>query len=828
MKKLRLCIIFILLCFSISVISAKDPYENVPGYKSTKVDRTGWPFHGAVTYNGKIYGVEIGGAARNFVTLVQFDTNPDSGELTYSKEYVITSGGLYADAEAVVWNNRIWIFWNNVTSSTPMWCREFYFDEKGEGKIGDTVDFTKCLSSLSWGTIPYGGNFAVTLYKDYVCLLYHIKPEGRVRIAYSKDLTLKTWVDFGNVCNGTNDNINFGGVLGGRPVYLDGLDDAWDATSWVGKRNGKDSEMLIVTRVKSKEHNFEVYSYEGDFETDNKKDWNWNVVCGGAKSKAFYVKAIQAAVESFTDKDTNPIQIVYASTDNTNTGEIFIKEFYPETLSFPEGKHNFTDIPYGFFGVAVGNIVKKDNSNTVTPNIDYQQKLYIIRGNGPGYHWHQSSATTMNSYVTNIFWNNYANEDNGYFSDPALRPLIKLIGIVEGPPPTLATEAYYASKDTYMETGRLEIANSKSEMTTVIRNGEVKVGISFGNDAGPTSSKDLLGSLGIGYEFNKQVKTVEIIEKSVGFTFKADTYKNTNATAFMMIPTIKKTEFDVYLYGDKNKSYPRGTDMSIMGQAITQVPIPLSGNPFNVSYPANLFYWSHRAILNGATNLPEEDKIQTAFGLNSNEAYWFSSGTNENSSKSTHKVLLDASIRIAFFKLENSATMEWTNSSTTTFKNDIKLRLFPIHGATTDMMKSYNLNLNILTNGNHEITKRYYDKMKGVKVNYAGSTFDLYTESDGTPFIFAWDVVSMSDKDNLKPSGVDDAEIGGCKAYAVSGGIKIECADMANVEVINTLGVRVANRKVSGDEIIPVNDGLYIVRLNNNGTVKTVKVLVGR
>lgn len=134
MKKLRLCIIFILLCFSISVISAKDPYENVPGYKSTKVDRTGWPFHGAVTYNGKIYGVEIGGAARNFVTLVQFDTNPDSGELTYSKEYVITSGGLYADAEAVVWNNRIWIFWNNVTSSTPMWCREFYFDEKGEDR----------------------------------------------------------------------------------------------------------------------------------------------------------------------------------------------------------------------------------------------------------------------------------------------------------------------------------------------------------------------------------------------------------------------------------------------------------------------------------------------------------------------------------------------------------------------------------------------------------------------------------------------------------------------------------------------------------------------
>ena len=839
MKKLRLCIIFILLFISFPQIKAvdDDPYKGVAGYKSTKIDRVGRLFYGAVTYNGRVFAVEVGGDLRNYVTLVEIPRDSKTGEVVYDdkKQWVITHGGRYGHAEVVVWNNRIWVFWRNYDYDS-IWCKEFYFDESGNGVIGREVEIKVPVNRDPEVSDAIPGDFAVTLYKNYVCVVHH-KQDGRLAISYSSDLDLANWTYWGTMKNGTNDNIAIQKYFNYiAPPHDAGINDTWSATNWVGFRNGKESEMLLITRVKSKANDIEVYSYEGDFKDDpNAEKWNWNVTWHGAKGQTFYVKAIQAAVEGFTKENTNPIQIIYASQDPLNHGEVFIREFYPETLSFPEGEglHNYFDIPYGYYGVTTANIIKDDQSKLAAPYIDYQQILYIIRGNRMWDHWQDSYVTKMNSYVTRVKWDKYG-DSGGYFSEPSLRPLIKLIGIVEGPPPTLATEAYY-KKMGHKTTGILEMENSSKEIKTTVRNGDVSVNAGMGRDEKEIDKISF--SLGIGYEFSKQSESSASFETGTGFKFVTDS-KDDNATALMLIPTVKESEFEVYYKGAKNEKYPSGIDVSIVGQALSQVPIPLSGSPFNVSNPIDLSSWYNRPILDGITNLPGNNKIQIGFDVGAQETWGYLSTSLTNTSTNKHKITLSADIKIpifkkiagGFFSLGGSASMEFESSTTTVLDNSLKLTLSKIlkEDATEDMMDGYTLNLCALNDGNQEITKRYYEKMKGVKVDYRGSTFDLFTESDGTPFILAWDVENINKKKDNHTSGVDDSEINGCKAYAVNGGIKIECADMASVEVINALGMRIVDRKVSNDEVIPVYNGIYIVKVNNNGIINTKKIMVGK
>lgn len=160
------------------------------------------------------------------------------------------------------------------------------------------------------------------------------------------------------------------------------------------------------------------------------------------RKKTFGLKLVQAGIEGYTDNNplsysaaSNPMLFSYCTYDGKGTGEHFLKEYYPGSRTFASGSPIYTDLPYGY--VAPATVAFPTNETLPGGGRYYKQYLYLVRGNRGSYHWYD------HSYIASIRSNELIenrksfNDEKTFFTNPDLRKLVRLVGIVEAPPPTI-------------------------------------------------------------------------------------------------------------------------------------------------------------------------------------------------------------------------------------------------------------------------------------------------------------------------------------------------------------------------------------------------------
>ena len=290
---------------------------------------------------------------------------------------------------------------------------------------------------------------------------------------------------------------------------------------------------------------------------------------------------------------------------------------------------------------------------------------------------------------------------------------------------------------------------------------------------------ELTAQLGIAYEHSQNVEQSNKITVGQTFAFSATNTSEISGIALMLVPSIRKTKMEVYLNGSKNEAFPVRTTMNIEGQVLEAKAFDLKQNPSNVLEPALLNYWQDRAILQGATALPSMCKIQSGFTVGTGESSHNLSSTIRSSSKAQNKLEITETISVPFFEFEEKGTFEWEHTVETEFNNSLTVSFSEIpHSVVPDgAFKSYHLTLYVLNDGQNEINKRYYEAMKDVQIKIGASEFPLYTEADGTPFILAWEVNTMS---LTIPSSIHEINQS-IKIVPTKGGLYVNVTDKSDI-----------------------------------------------
>ena len=321
-------------------------------------------------------------------------------------------------------------------------------------------------------------------------------------------------------------------------------DDHWDATSWYGydDTEKKNVEKLIVGRLKS--GTFEAFSYSGEYGKDNTWPSKWEEYAHHdiGRSKTFSLKLIQADIEGYAADNTNgykassnPLIFSYCSYDGKGTGEHFLKKFYPGSNSFAADAPIYTDLPYGYTAVATA----ADPTTETAPGggLYYKQYIYLLRGNQQPYHWFK------HSYVASIRSNEIVerrssfNDEKALFGNSELRNLVRLVGIIEGPPPTVVDNNEWFGDLGVASSLAFTMGSGTSNSVSRLYKSDLKC--SFG----PHTDK-LTAAFGGGYSFQKQHEEVTSQSESITVTFEANDTADYRAIALYSVPILTRCDLE--------------------------------------------------------------------------------------------------------------------------------------------------------------------------------------------------------------------------------------------------------------------------------------------
>lgn len=720
-------------------------------YESHKLGGNGFPFHDAVNFKGKVYAVQIYNAARGTVRVCALDYEANTGKIKFGSATNVTSGGIYTDSELIEWKGKLVVFWKNNTTG------HIVLNYSDDGK-------TFLDKGITVHKDPTFSDFAVVKYKDKLCLLYHEKlplsdetsiydTKGKIYIKYTEDVNLSnaSWKNYGTVKNSNQDNILFKGNKTISPNHTSSSRaDAWDAESWIGNNaNGENSEMLVVGRVKNEgksQGKFEAFNYEGNLGEKSNDAWNPYIAQDGSCLNAFYLKLVQASVKGVTSVNTMPIQFIYATDQNKVVGEVFFKEFLPSNKVFSSTSQKYCDIPYGYFGVATSNLLLEDKlSDPTDPHRLYRQKLHLIRGNGPGYHYSDNYALSLSSNLIKTKSLSMKNSID-LFSEEKLRPLITFEGIVEGPPPTIVnSDEWYKKLFDYFtnqySASSITLGHSEEECHSEKWGGGIAAKVGIGPNIEGIKTRFCMDLKLAGYD-EKQVSHKVSYEYQ---DFAADVNR-LQATAFYTVPNIVRYDYEVWncdkIDGRINSVCPM-VDFRIMSYTMVPIPVSLSEAPFNIKDPSNLQCWNKRTCLVGAENIPTHQKLNMGFKINTgNQTAQIEKSTTITSSFSA-SFEIGTDIDLPFFSLDFMGGFNYEYITTNTIAKSLSYTLNAVPLSTVPAgitpISNYLLSLYVLTHESSDLLDRYYyPEMKKKKLHYGNHDFSMLVEGE-KPFVIAWE-----------------------------------------------------------------------------------------
>ena len=550
-QAIRLIAVFLLITASTTTVKAQisqhpELYKVKEFHNYESDGGAYYCFTDAQYYQGKLYGVYINNNGPSAVCLTAFEVNGETQTMkqstigeTNKKEIRLNEFGVYQDAEIIVYRNRFYVLWKNNTNG-QIWIGEVDM-KKGEYKKTRMLDDGKTYA-----------NFAATIYRDKICVILHRRTNKKLQVYQYGDPELNSGWDWcGTVRNAGHDNIELKGSTGISMEY--DPDDHWDATSWYGydDTEKKNVEKLIVGRLKSGA--FEAFSYSGEYGKDNTWPSKWEEYAHHdiGRSKTFSLKLIQADIEGYAADNTNgykassnPLIFSYCSYDGKGTGEHFLKKFYPGSNSFAADAPIYTDLPYGYTAVATA----ADPTTETAPGggLYYKQYIYLLRGNQQPYHWFK------HSYVASIRSNEIVerrssfNDEKALFGNSELRNLVRLVGIIEGPPPTVVDNNEWFGDLGVASSLAFTMGSGTSNSVSRLYKSDLKC--SFG----PHTDK-LTAAFGGGYSFQKQHEEVTSQSESITVTFEANDTADYRAIALYSVPILTRCDLE-YLSPTRRQS----------------------------------------------------------------------------------------------------------------------------------------------------------------------------------------------------------------------------------------------------------------------------------
>lgn len=778
-------------------------------------------FCDAQFYNGKLYAVTL--RTNTSVSLMVFDVNGNTikkGSFGSTNSYrsKLNTGGIYQDAELVVFHNRLYVLWKNNTSG-QIWIGEVDA-EKGEYKKTRMLDNGKTYA-----------NFGATIYRNQICVVLHRHTTDKLQVYSYDDPELNSdWTWCGSVQNGTNDNIKLAGSTSITSEYTP--DDHWDVETWYGKdeNTGRIGEKLIIGRMHN--GNFEVFSYGGEFGTGNNWPTTWDEYVSKSigRSKTFSLKLVQAGIEGYTGNNangysskSNPMLFSYCTYDGKGTGEHFLQEYYPGSHTFASGNPIYTDLPYGYAATATAAF--PTNETLPGGGRYYKQYLYILRGNKEPYHWHD------HSYIASIRSNELIenrksfNDEKTFFTNPDLRKLVRLIGIVEGPPPTIVDNNDWFKSLGVASSLDFTMGSGTSNSVSRTFKGDLKMSL------GP-HTENITAQLGGGYSFQETYEEVKSSEESVTVSFRSEEIDDYRAIALYSVPIITRCDLE-YLTptGRKSINMPTLSYIYMNDHYIKQMELPLTMKPFDIKDPARLESWQARDILTSATSENVYRK-SVGFSLNTPQINMRMETSGTISNSNTEGALNTIAVKVPFFELENQLEWEWTDITTTTTTQGISATFSQIRKSDPfvrpgETVESFASTLYLLTAEQSKTLENiYYPDLLKQKIKYGNDSVSLMVSED-KPFLLAWDINNITyTRGNISVTGNEEIADEPLSIRFLDGMLTVDCLPGATVNVYSMDGTLAGRQQaVSGKAIFSLPGHLYTVEVVTERYRKVQKVV---
>ena len=830
-QAIRLIAVFLLITASTTTVKAQisqhpELYKVKEFHNYESDGGAYYCFTDAQYYQGKLYGVYINNNGPSAVCLTAFEVNGETQTMkqstigeTNKKEIRLNEFGVYQDAEIIVYRNRFYVLWKNNTNG-QIWIGEVDM-KKGEYKKTRMLDDGKTYA-----------NFAATIYRDKICVILHRRTNKKLQVYQYGDPELNSGWDWcGTVRNAGHDNIELKGSTGISMEY--DPDDHWDATSWYGydDTEKKNVEKLIVGRLKS--GTFEAFSYSGEYGKDNTWPSKWEEYAHHdiGRSKTFSLKLIQADIEGYAADNTNgykassnPLIFSYCSYDGKGTGEHFLKKFYPGSNSFAADAPIYTDLPYGYTAVATA----ADPTTETAPGggLYYKQYIYLLRGNQQPYHWFK------HSYVASIRSNEIVerrssfNDEKALFGNSELRNLVRLVGIIEGPPPTVVDNNEWFGDLGVASSLAFTMGSGTSNSVSRLYKSDLKC--SFG----PHTDK-LTAAFGGGYSFQKQHEEVTSQSESITVTFEANDTADYRAIALYSVPILTRCDLE-YLSPTRRQSVrmPIFSYTYMTRQSIKQVEVPLDLEPFRIDNPSKLGDWEAREILTMTASEPNVSK-SVNFSLNSERIDMTLETSGTISDSQTKGAISHMDLKFPFFQLENQSSWEWTDQTTATTSQGIsasysKIRRTDKHVRPEETAESFSSTLYLLTaEKSNTLRDQYYPKLLERKISFGTDTFPFMVNSD-KPFVLAWDINNITYvRGDVSITGNEVVTADEPLSIRfLNGMLTVDCLPGATVNVYSMNGTLAGHQQaVSGKAIFSLPGHLYTVEVVTERYRKVQKVV---
>lgn len=784
-------------------------------------------FTDAVSYRGDVYTVQLykkDGGGYGTVRLIKMNQikkkengkEYDTLEFSdYSDE--CTSGGIYQYAELVVWKDYLIVFWRNKTNG-QIWQKRYRVDKDGSGL--EAVDDPKMVNDRS-----LYGKFAVTVFNDELYLITGTRSNNRIRVEKTAaenpgESDFQFVNNVGKESNGTD----AAGVDGFIESYY-GPDDTWDAITWYGRVNNEATSCIVLVRMQNGWA--EGYRFDGN-------QWIVRAEKNIGRKDAFSMKLVQGAIEGATQETdetlNNPVQCIYASSNSKDVGEIFMLEYHPERHIFTD--RWITNIPYGWFGVTTGLVPEGHESETDF----YRQIIYIISGNNPTYHgdYCKNYVSSLRSNAVTVHKNSTSLGAKDY-NNPDMRKLITLIGVMEGPPPTVIDNQKWFDKQSG-EISTLSINSTNTETHLLENDLHTDIAIAIG-----PHTDDLTAQISAGYAYENSVSQMETQELSETYTFNNNSFeKQGKGYLFYIAPQLVR--FDAVYYkpsvklkqlleakdsGYAAESALRVSGMPIISSVIQQSPtlfwkeISLTEAPFNVPDPHNLESWYQR---NRFTNTQDAFSLYFSFDTGTPEKSLTT--TASSSESSSHTMKIGNAVKVPFFEEENNTETTFRKESTSTVGKNVTVGIQTIDRrlVVTDkdsVASKYTCRVILIDSLNKQARNIYYPAL--TKAGYMVET--------ERPWIIAWDI---NIQERISTNTLRDYATGNetihpaDNSYIYNEGdcLVVESLPESRVEIYNIGGYRMADQvSPSGLIRIPLPKGAYIVRITAEKNVTVHKAM---
>lgn len=539
---------------------------------------TPYGFTDAIYWKGNVYALQTNKSNLE-LRLIRMTEDTDNASLKFSGEYEIVSGGggRLSDASLVIWYDSLYVFWKDALSNWKIWHRRYNIDADGK-LVAD--------NKLQVKNVDHAGYFFETVvFNNQLWLAYlSNKDHGPYRMCFYI-------CDSAPGENGelTFDNETFMKINGNDENFDNDNSDSWAMTVWYGNTGTNISgQYLIIGRAKDEE--LIPYLYDG--ETWHKCQSLKNVDKG-----AYSLKLLQADVDemmpSTDDSVANPLLFIYSS---PKSQDIMIQKYFPNKKTFSTTPIH-TGVDDGWMGVTTSCLpvpLTEDESSTTIETDEtvgniYRQYIQIISG----YETEKNYATTIRSNLAKTINCTYTLtfedtlDDNGKV-DSDLRSLIRLILVVEGPPPTPIChqkDIDAVQGDLPISISTLSFRNNESSLFTSEHTVDFAPQFLVEYKSKMISKKEITGSLG--YHFVYNTKKVTTVDTSIGVKLYALKEEDlSQGELYYSCPVFFLQQQRLYTPDGTNKvpCYPVTMTLNNIANTVDTYMFPLSSEPVKIDY----------------------------------------------------------------------------------------------------------------------------------------------------------------------------------------------------------------------------------------------------